>query len=90
MYYFIQGIGVFNVILMLPIISVAFAIESKIDSECPHQTIEEGVVEISSSRGGEPTREQELRLIVTSFSPLSKTLEKTHVCALVKSSFGVP
>ena len=59
-------------------------------SHCPHQTIEESVVEISSSRGGEAAREQELRHIVTSFSPLSKTLEKTHIGALVKSSFGVP
>ena len=59
-------------------------------SHCPHLAVEEGVVEISSSRGGEAAREQELRLVVTSFSPLSKTLEKTHIGALVKSSFGVP
>ena len=58
-------------------------------SHCPHLAVEESVVEISSSRGGEAAREQELRHVVTSFSPLSKTLEKTHIGALVKSSFGV-
>ena len=58
-------------------------------SRCPHLAVEESVVEISSSRGGQATREQELSLAVTSFSPLSKTLEKTHIGALVKSSFGV-
>ena len=60
------------------------------ESHCPHLAVEDSVVEISSSRGGEAAREQELRLVVTSFSPLSKTLEKTHIGALVKSSFGVP